>query len=109
MPLDSVSGERCGDRVLVWMPRRVGRFAKPSWAARIEPDMPAHPTSLHWPEYLIEAGALGTFMVSAAAFAAVLYYPASPVAALVSNELARRGLMGLAMGATAVSIIYSPW
>ena len=71
--------------------------------------MPAHPTSLHWPEYLIEAGALGTFMVSAAAFAAVLYYRASPVAALVSNELVRRGFMGLAMGATAVGIIYSPW
>ena len=71
--------------------------------------MAAAPTSLHWPEYLIEAGALGTFMASAAAFAAVLYYPASPVAALVSNELVRRGLMGLAMGATAVLIIYSPW
>jgi aquaporin Z len=66
-------------------------------------------TSLHWPEYLIEAGAIGTFMVSAAMFAALLYYPASPVAALVSNELVRRGLMGLAMGTTAVSIIYSPW
>ena len=77
--------------------------------ARIEPDMAAHQTSLHWPEYLIEAGALGTFMASAAAFAAVLYYPASPAAALVSNELMRRGFMGLAMGATAVAIIYSPW
>ncbi|MEP7309112.1 MAG: aquaporin [Acidobacteriota bacterium] len=68
-----------------------------------------HRNTLHWPEYLIEAGALGTFMASAAAFAAVLYYPNSPAAALISNELIRRGLMGLAMGATAVVIIYSPW
>jgi aquaporin Z len=71
--------------------------------------MPLARTTLHWPEYLIEAGALGTFMASAAAFAAVLYYPASPAAALISNELVRRGLMGLAMGTTAVGIIYSPW
>src|SRR5580765_498389 len=48
-------------------------------------------------------------MASAAAFAAVLYYPAAPAATLVSNELMRRGFMGLAMGATAVGIIYSPW
>ena len=65
--------------------------------------------SLHWPEYLIEAGAIGTFMVSAAVFAAVLYYPSSPMSGAVSNELVRRALMGLAMGATAVAIIYSPW
>jgi aquaporin Z len=71
--------------------------------------MAHHPTPNHWPEYLIEAGAIGAFMVSAAAFAAVLYHPASPAAALVSNDIVRRALMGLAMGATAVSIIYSPW
>jgi aquaporin Z len=47
-------------------------------------------------------------MVSAAVFAAVLYHPSSPVAASISNEWVRRGLMGLAMGLTAVSIIYSP-
>src|SRR5262249_42420175 len=49
-----------------------------------------------------------TFMVAAAVFAAVLYHPSSPVAASISNEWVRRGLMGLAMGLTAVSIIYSP-
>jgi aquaporin Z len=65
--------------------------------------------SLHWPEYLIEASAIGTFMVSAAVFAAVLYYPSSPISGAVSNELVRRAFMGLAMGATAVVIIYSPW
>jgi aquaporin Z len=64
---------------------------------------------LHWAEFFIEAAALGTFMVSAGVFAAVLYHPASPVAAALSSEVLRRALMGLAMGATAVSIIYSPW
>jgi aquaporin Z len=71
--------------------------------------MATRPTALHWPEYLIEAGAIGTFMVSAAVFAAVLYHPSSPVSGAVSNEVGRRGFMGLAMGATAVAIIYSPW
>lgn len=65
--------------------------------------------SLHWPEYAIEAAALGTFMISAAVFATALYHPSSRVAAGISSEWLRRGLMGLAMGATAVAIIYSPW
>jgi aquaporin Z len=71
--------------------------------------MAAPPTSLHWPEYLIEAAAIGIFMVSAAVFAAILYHPSSPVSGALSNELVRRALMGLAMGSTAVAIIYSPW
>src|SRR5262245_32072239 len=66
-------------------------------------------TTLHWPEYAIEAAALGLFMVSAALFASALYHPSSPVAAGISNEWLRRGLMGFAMGVTAVAIIYSPW
>ena len=48
-------------------------------------------------------------MVSAAVFAAVLYHPSSPFSGAISNELVRRALMGLAMGSTAVAIIYSPW
>jgi glycerol uptake facilitator-like aquaporin len=75
----------------------------------IECDVVTRPTSLHWLEYLIEAGAIGTFMVSAAVFAAVLYSPSSPISGAISSELARRALMGLAMGSTAVAIIYSPW
>src|SRR5262249_59622797 len=69
----------------------------------------SNPRTRHWPEYLIEAGALGMFMISAAVFAAILYHPSSSVAAGITNEWVRRALMGLAMGATAVSIIYSPW
>jgi aquaporin Z len=63
----------------------------------------------HWPEYLIEAWALGTFMVSAALFTALLEYPGSPVHQLIPNGAARRALIGLAMGLTAIALIYSPW
>lgn len=48
-------------------------------------------------------------MVSAAVFATALYHPSSQLAAGISNEWLRRGVMGLAMGVTAVGIIYSPW
>ena len=63
---------------------------------------------LNWVAYSIEAGALGTFMVSAVVFAALLYHPASTLSASIHSELLRRSLMGLAMGLTAVAIIYSP-
>lgn len=48
-------------------------------------------------------------MISAAVFAAVLYYPPSPVCNAIHNELLRRALTGLTMGLTAGLIIYSPW
>jgi hypothetical protein len=55
----------------------------------------------HWPEYLMEAWGLGTFMVSAGLFATLLEYPGSPVREAIENADLRRGLMGLAMGLTA--------
>lgn len=64
---------------------------------------------LHWPEYLMEAAALGLFMVSACAFGALLWHPVSPLTTLVADGVGRRALMGLAMGATAIGLIYSPW
>src|SRR2546428_3009270 len=63
----------------------------------------------HWPEYLMEAAGLGLFMISAALFATVLEYPASPLHKAIPDPFARRALMGLAMGLTAIGIIYSPW
>jgi aquaporin Z len=63
----------------------------------------------HWPEYLIEAWALGMFMVSAALFTALLEYPGSPVHQFIPNGTVRRALIGLAMGLTAIALIYSPW
>src|SRR5438128_12411474 len=54
----------------------------------------------HWPEYLMEAAALGMFMVSACTFGVLLQnVPGLP----------RRVLGGIAMGLTAVAIISSPW
>ena len=63
----------------------------------------------HWPEYLIEAGALGTFMISACTFAAILGHPMSPVQMWFTAAMPMRMVMGLAMGLTAIGIIYSPW
>jgi aquaporin Z len=63
----------------------------------------------HWPEYLIEAACLGLFMMSAFTFGTILEHPASPIHQAIPNPLLRRVLMGIAMGLTAISIIYSPW
>lgn len=63
----------------------------------------------HWPEYLIEAAGLGVFMLSACVFGALLGHPDSRVVHALPEPLARRTLMGLAMGLTAVALIYSPW
>ncbi|MGH7526314.1 MAG: MIP/aquaporin family protein [Gemmatimonadales bacterium] len=63
----------------------------------------------HWQEYAIEAGLLGTFMVSACLFSTLLFHPSSPVPALVPDPFLRRVLMGLAMGGTAIMLNYSPW
>jgi aquaporin Z len=61
----------------------------------------------HWPLYLMEAAELAAFMISACAFTVLLFDPKSAGAHL--NPWAERGLMGLAMGATAIAIIKSPW
>lgn len=63
----------------------------------------------HWPEYLIESACLAVFMISANLFTAALFHPASPVARVVSKPVAARFLMGLAMGGTAIALIFSPW
>jgi aquaporin Z len=61
----------------------------------------------HWPEYLMEAAGLGLFMLSAATFATLLEHPMSPVRQALPDAFVRRLLMGLAMGSTAVALIYS--
>jgi aquaporin Z len=63
----------------------------------------------HWPEYLIEAGLLALFMISACTFGVLLFHPGSPVHAALGGDFGRRTVMGAAMGATAVAIVYSPW
>jgi aquaporin Z len=62
-----------------------------------------------WPEYLMEAAELGLFMISACTFSVLLDYPNSPVHQAIPDPFVRRLLTGLAMGLTAIAIIYSPW
>jgi aquaporin Z len=62
----------------------------------------------HWPEYAMEASGLGAFMIAAAGFATLLQHPHSPVRQAIDHMMARRALMGVAMGATAIALIYSP-
>jgi len=63
----------------------------------------------HWPEYTIEAALLGLFMVSACLFSVLLFYPEWPGARSIPDPFARRVLMGIAMGSTAIALNYSAW
>jgi aquaporin Z len=63
----------------------------------------------HWPEYLMEAWGLGCFMVSACVFTALFEHPGSRLHGAIPDAFTRRALTGIAMGATAIGIIYSPW
>src|SRR5262249_42956013 len=62
----------------------------------------------HWPEYLMEAAGLGLFMISACGFVLLLEHPASSVRHALDDAWLRRALIGLAMGLTAIVLIYSP-
>src|SRR5437867_6183940 len=79
--------------------------------ARSLSEMSAFRTALasHWPEYLMEAAALGLFMLSACTFGVLLEHPMSPVQQSIEDPFIRRALIGVAMGLTAIGIIYSPW
>ena len=58
----------------------------------------------------MEAWGLGTFMIAACIGTVVLWHPGSPVEHWVSHSpLLQRLLMGVAMGLTAMAIVYSPW
>ncbi len=57
----------------------------------------------------MEAGELGLYLFAACAFTTLLQHPASPIYQFVHSEIARRALMGLAMGATVIAIVMSPW
>jgi len=63
----------------------------------------------HWPEYLMEAAGLASFMLSACLFTALFEYPESPLRKAIPDPFLRRALVGIAMGLTAIAIIYSPW
>lgn len=57
----------------------------------------------------MESAELAIFMISACLFTVLLWHPQSPAVAVIPSELSRRALTGLAMGLTAIAIVYSPW
>lgn len=63
----------------------------------------------HYPEYPMEAASLGLFMLSASVVTAGLEHPASLLHQSITDPLLRRLIIGVAMGLTAIAIIYSPW
>jgi aquaporin Z len=64
---------------------------------------------LHYPEYSIEAGGLGLFMISASVVTTILEHPASLIHQAIAEPVLRRLLIGIGMGLTAIALIYSPW
>ena len=64
---------------------------------------------LHWPEYLMEAGEMSLFVFCICSLATLLQHPASPVRHFFVSGIVRRALMGLAVGATVMALIMSPW
>ncbi len=69
---------------------------------------PAGALREHWPEYLCEAAELGLFMISAGLFTILLHHPESPVLNFIPSEFVRRMLTGIAMGSTAIMLVFSP-
>jgi aquaporin Z len=63
----------------------------------------------HYPEYLMEAAGLGIFMIAASVVTVLFEHPLSPIRPAIPDPLLRRLLIGVAMGLTAMAIIYSPW
>jgi aquaporin Z len=63
----------------------------------------------NWCVYAIDGALLGAFMVSACGFVALLEHPSSSVHQAINSGFARRALIGIAMGLTALALIYSPW
>ncbi|HEX6063576.1 MAG TPA: aquaporin, partial [Longimicrobiales bacterium] len=58
--------------------------------------------------YAFEALLLGTFMLSACTFTLLIEHPTLPIRAAIESNLARRAIVGVAMGSTAIALIYSP-
>jgi aquaporin Z len=92
------------------------RMQLPPLDAALEREVPAQwslemskALKTHWPEYVMEALELGLFMIAACSFTVLLFHPASPIAQSITAEPLRRMLMGIAMGSTAIAIVFSPF
>ena len=63
----------------------------------------------HWPEYVMEVGEVRCYLFVACVVATLLQHPESIVRQSISSGIARRALMGVTMGMTAIAIVMSPW
>jgi aquaporin Z len=57
----------------------------------------------------MEADEMSLYMFCAYSFATLLQHPASPARHIFVSGIVRRALMGLAIGATVITLIMSPW
>jgi aquaporin Z len=64
---------------------------------------------INWKSYFIEAWSLGMFMISATLFVVLFEHPAFHINTIISNGSVRRMCIGIAMGITAILLIYSKW
>lgn len=63
----------------------------------------------HYPEYLIEAAGLGLLMMMACGVTVLVEHPASLIRDWIHEPMLRRLLIGITMGSTVITLIYSPW
>jgi aquaporin Z len=63
--------------------------------------------AIGWREYAIEGALLAVFMVSASAFTILVEHPRGLLSGAVSDPVARRLVIGVAMGITAAALVYS--
>lgn len=64
---------------------------------------------VNWKLYIIEAWALGMFMISACVCTILIEHPDFHISTSIALPFWRRLLSGLAMGITAILLIYSNW
>lgn len=81
----------------------------PSMAENLSSTLPARATRWHPIEYLLEAVELGSFMLGACGVVTLVEHPDFGLRALLPNPTVRRFIIGLAMGATVVLLVHSPW
>jgi aquaporin Z len=103
---------RCGSAITCWSDAGSGtamRKGKTVGARPLGRLSAGDSLRKHWPEYLMEAAALGIFMISAGAFTTLLESPQSVLGRAHLGPVLTRALIGFAMGGTAMGLIYSPW
>jgi aquaporin Z len=103
---------RCGSAITSWSGAASTTSMHPGRAVKARPLKRlsvAESLRRHWPEYLMEAAQLGIFMVSAGAFTVLMESPLSFIGRLHLAPYVCRAVIGVAMGGTAMGLIYSPW